>query len=830
MYARRELFWVAVLAAVLGFATWLPAQSDRAENLQNPFAGDAAALAAGKVIFSASCQSCHSANGSASSFANGAFQRGGADGEIFLNIRNGVRNTAMPPYARLSTDQIWQVVTYLRSLAATGAVATSAAPPASAAAAVPAPGDPVNGELVFAGKGACLSCHQFNGKGLAIGPDLTSSALTAAQLQALIANPNAAAPATAGAPAAQGGRGGRGFGRGGNTGRATVTATTADGRVYKGTRKSQDSFTIQIVDTTGAFRSFDRAELKDLKIDATSLMPSDYGTRLTANEIRDIAAYLKASSDPSAPADSAHSVLSWNRLLNAAKEPANWLTYWGDLAGTHYSGLSEITAANVKNLQAQWMAPLTDGQNQATPLVVDGIMYTTGPVGPANAGSTKVFALDAKTGRQLWRFDRPQKVRNQYENNRSNRGVAILDNRLFVGTLDAALIAIDAHTGKQLWEVQLADAMAGYELTAPPLVVKDKIITGISGGEFGIRGFIEAYDPATGKKLWRFNAIPGPGEFGNETWLGDSWQHGSGGTWMPGVYDPELNTLYWTVGNPGPNLNGDVRKGDDLFTCSVVALDADTGVRKWHYQFTPNDTHDWDSNQDTILVDRMWHGQPRKLMLHADRNGVFYVLDRVTGKLLSATPFVRTSWVKEWDDNGRPIFLDGWRATPEGVTVYPSLGGGTNFQAPSYSPKTGWYYLVYHDSPGNFSAGPQAYEEGRQYQGRGNGGGFGGPPPGAAPNTAGVMAIDPENGKVQWRYNISQMALSPGLMATAGGVVFCATTEGYFIALDAVTGKLLWLYAAGGPLSSSPMSYSLDGRQYIAVSGSGAVFSFALPK
>ncbi|MGA3237645.1 MAG: PQQ-dependent dehydrogenase, methanol/ethanol family [Bryobacteraceae bacterium] len=822
MYARLEL----LLVAVLGFATWLPAQSDRAENLQNPFAGDAAALAAGKTIFSASCQSCHSANGSASSFVSGAFQRGGADGEIFLNIRNGIGNTAMPPYARLSTDQIWQVVTYLRSLAVAGAVTGSAAaPPASASAAVLASGDPVNGELVFAGKGACLSCHQFNGKGLAIGPDLTSSALTAAQLQALIANPNAAAPA------APGGRGGRGFGRGGNTGRATVTATTADGKVYTGTRKSQDSFTIQIVDTTGAFRSFARAELMDLKIDATSLMPSDYGARLTANEIRDIAAYLKASSDPAARADSAHSVLSWNRLLNAAKEPANWLTYWGDLAGTHYSALPEITAANVKNLQAQWMAPFTgEGQNQATPLVVDGIMYTTGPLGPANAATTKVFALDAKTGRQLWRFDRPQKVRNQYENNRSNRGVAILDNRLFVGTLDAALIAIDAHTGKQLWEVQLADAMAGYELTAPPLVVKDKIITGISGGEFGIRGFIEAYDPATGKKLWHFNAIPGPGEFGNDTWFGDSWQHGSGATWMPGTYDPELNTLYWTVGNPGPNLNGDVRKGDDLFTCSVVALDPDTGVRKWHYQFTPNDTHDWDSTEDTILVDRMWHGQPRKLMLHADRNGVFYVLDRVTGKLLSATPFVRTSWVKEWDDNGRPIFLDGWRATPEGVTVYPSLGGGTNFQAPSYSPKTGWYYLVYHDSPGNYSAGPQAYEEGRQYQGRGNGGGFGGPPPGAAPNTAGVMAIDPENGKVQWRYEIAQMALAPGLMATAGGVVFCATTEGYFIALDAATGKLLWLYAAGGPLSSSPMSYSLDGRQYIAVSGSGAVFSFALPK
>ncbi len=560
-------------------------------------------------------------------------------------------------------------------------------------------------------------------------------------------------------------------------------------------------------------------------------MPSDYGTKLTAKEIGDVAAYLKGSANPEAPADPAHAVVSWNRLLNAPKEPQNWMTYWGDLAGTHFSSLTEITTANVKDLQAQWMAPMAgEGQIQATPLEVDGIIYTTGPIGGASAGSTTVLALDAKTGKQIWSYNRPQKVRNQYENNRVNRGVSILDNRLFVGTLDAALVALDVHTGKQLWEVQLADTKSGYELTAPPLVVKDKIVTGISGGEFGIRGFIEAYDPATGKKLWHFNAIPGPGEFGNDTWDGDSWQHGSGGTWMPGTYDPELNTLYWTVGNPGPNINGDMRKGDNLFTCSVIALDPDTGTRKWHYQFTPNDTHDWDSNEDTILVDRMWHGQQRKLLLHADRNAVFYVLDRVTGKMLSATPFVRASWVKDWDANGRPNFADGWRATTEGVSVYPSLGGGTNFQAPSYSPKTGWYYLVYHDSPGNFSSGPQPYEAGRQYQGRGNGGGFGGTAAGAQPNTQGVMAIDPETGKVQWKFELSSAALPPGLVATAGNVVFTSTSEGYFIGLDAVSGKLLWRYYTGGPLASSPVSYAVDGRQYVAVSGPGALFSFALPR
>jgi alcohol dehydrogenase (cytochrome c) len=805
-----------LLLTALLFASQLCAQSDRAEAQVNPFTGQAAAIAAGKTLYTAQCQTCHPAG-------IATYQHGAADGEVFLNIRNGLAGTLMPGYSQFTTDQTWQIIAYMRTLTAPAPAGPSAPGPATPATVSSA--DPTAGKLAFESKGACLTCHQFNNKGIPVGPDLTSTTLTADQIQVFIANPNA--PAASG-----GGRGGRGGGgRGGNIARATVTATTTDGKVYKGTRKSQDSLTIQFTDTTGTYRSFDKADLKDLKVDNTSLMPADYATRLTSDEIRNIAAYLKSAADPGAPSDPGHSVLSWSRLLNASKDPANWTTYWGDLAGTHYSALSEITTANVKNLQAQWTAPLPgEGENQATPLVVDGIMYTTGPLGAASAGGTHVYALDAKTGHQIWRYDRPQKVRNQYENNRSNRGVAILDNRLFVGTLDAALVALDAHTGKQLWEVQLADTMLGYELTSPPLVVKDKIVTGIGGGEFGIRGFIEAYDPATGKKLWHFNAIPGPGEFGNNTWEGDSWQHGAGGTWLPGTYDPELNTLYWTVGNPGPVINGDMRKGDDLFTCSVIALDPDTGLRKWHYQFTPNDTHDWDSTEDTILVDRVWHGQPRKLLLHADRNGVFYVLDRVTGKMLSATPFVRTSWVKEWDANGRPIPLEGSRANTEGVSVYPSLGGGTNFQAPSYSAKTGWYYLVYHDSPGNFSAAPQAYEAGRQYQGRGNGGGFGAPPAGTAPNTQGVMAIDPETGKVQWKFELTQAALPPGLVATAGNVVFAATTEGNFIALDALTGKLLWHYNSGAPLASSPISYAVGGRQYVAISATGAVLAFALPR
>ena len=268
---------------------------------------------------------------------------------------------------------------------------------------------------------------------------------------------------------------------------------------------------------------------------------------------------------------------------------------------------------------------------------------------------------------------------------------ALLDHRLFVGTLDAALVAIDARTGTALWETQVADTMLGYSLTSAPLVVKDKVLVGITGGEFGARGFVDAYDAATGKRLWRWYSVPAPGEFGNETWKGDSWQRGGSPMWLTGSYDPELNLVYWTVGNPGPQIDRSARGDlDNLFSDSVVAIDPDTGRRVWHYQFTPNDGHDWDSCQDVVLVDRVWRGEPRKLLLHADRNGLFYVLDRTTGKLLSGTPFVYANWFAGFDANGRPKAVEGSNSSAEGsFLVYPTLGGGTNFQAPSYSPLTG---------------------------------------------------------------------------------------------------------------------------------------------
>ena len=512
--------------------------------------------------------------------------------------------------------------------------------------------------------------------------------------------------------------------------------------------------------------------------------------------------------------------------MNAAAEPHNWLMYWGNYQGTHYSALTQIDTANVQRLQAAWAFPMPgDSVLQVTPLVIDGVMYVTQP------GST--FAIDAQTGRQIWRSDRARKVRNPDEINPSNRGVAALDHRLFVGTLDAALVALDARTGEPLWETQVADSMLGYSITSAPLVVKDKVIVGVSGGEFGARGFLDAYDAATGKRLWRWFSAPGPGEFGHDTWAGDSWKQGGAPTWLTGSYDPALNLVYWTIGNPGPQIDRSVRGDlDNLFSDSVVAIDPDTGQRRWHYQFTPNDGHDWDSCEDVILVDREWRGQMRKLMLHADRNGILYVLDRVTGEFLSGTPFVYVNWNTGFDAKGRPLLVPGWNSSPSGsFFVYPTIGGATNFQAPSYSPLTGWIYLQYGVSGQRYASTPQTYEAGKLYIGRTTPSGPEvGPKPDEPGRSFGIKAVDPATGKTMWDFKIFQRSLGTGVLATGGNVLFGAIRDGNLVALDARSGKHLWHFQTGANLSASPMSYAVDGRQFVAISAGNTVYAFSLPR
>jgi len=660
---------------------------------------------------------------------------------------------------------------------------------------------PTTGESLFFGKAGCAGCHEVNGRGGVTGPDLSAAGTRSPEaLRENILNPGSS---------------------------PTVIVKLQGGREIRGVRLNEDTFSLQMRDASGELHLLDKTKLAEVRYENRSLMPDDYGARLTAEELQNLVAYLgslKGRDPDKTAAATIPGGMTYERLRDSDAEPQNWMHYWGNYQGTHYSALRQITPDNVAQLQAQWSFQFQGtGRLETVPLVVDGVMYTSGPPGT-------VVALDAKTGRQIWRFTRERKVKNPNEINPYNRGVAVLGNRVFVGTLDAALVAIDARTGRLLWETQVADSMLGYSITSSPLVVKDKVITGVSGGEFGARGFVDAYDAATGKRLWRWYAVPAAGEFGNETWAGDSWKTGAGPMWLTGSYDPGLNTLYWTVGNPGAQIDRSVRgDGDNLFTDSVVALDPDSGRRKWHYQFTPNDGHDWDSTEDVMLVDRMWHGENRKLLLHADRNGMFYVLDRTNGKFLSGTPFVYQNWNRGFEENGRPIQIPGSNSTPEpAFVVYPSVGGATNFQAPSYSPMTGRFYLEYAESGALYASAPAPFEPGRQYIGRARVGNPT-PNPGDPSPSAGIKALDPETGKTVWDFKLFQGSLQNGVMATAGGVLFAASREGVLIALDATGGKLLWRYQTGGAMSASPMSFAVDGRQYIAVAAGDSIHCFALP-
>jgi len=668
------------------------------------------------------------------------------------------------------------------------------------------------GEALFFGKAGCSGCHEVNGRGGVTGPDLSAVGMNSSEaLSAKIRNPNSPGPA--------------GGGRGGPS---TVIVKMRDGREIRGVRRNEDTFTLQMVDASGQLHLLDKTTLAEVRNENRSLMPADYASRLNAAEIQNLVAYLVTlkERDINKTANAAiPGGVTAGRLRNSDAEPQNWMHYWGNYQGTHYSALKEITTENVSRLQAKWSIQLPGTSSlEIKPLVIDGIMYTSGQPGT-------VLALDAKSGRRIWQFTRQRKVRNPNEINPFNRGVAVLGNRVFVGTLDAAIVAIDARTGLLLWETQIADSMLGYSVTSAPLVVKDKVIVGVSGGEFGARGFLDAYDAATGKRVWRWYSIPGPGEFGNDTWAGDSWKTGAGPTWLTGSYDPSLDTLYWTTGNPGAQIDRSVRgDGDNLFTDSVVSLDPDTGRRKWHFQFTPNDGHDWDSAQDVILVDRVWRGEERKLLLHADRNGMFYVLDRTNGKFLAGTRFVYQNWNRGLDANGRPIQVPGSNSSAEGsFLVYPSVGGATNFQAPSYSPVTGWFYLAYSENGQQYVSAPAPFEAGRQYIGRGRGTAPA-PQPNDPPPSAGIKALDPETGKTMWDFKLSQGSLNNGVMATDGGVLFASSREGNFIALDAKSGKPLWRYQTGGNMTASPMSFAVDGRQYVAVASGDALYCFALPQ
>lgn len=521
--------------------------------------------------------------------------------------------------------------------------------------------------------------------------------------------------------------------------------------------------------------------------------------------------------------------VSFDRILNANREPNNWLTYSGTTMSQRHTALAQITPQNVKNLELQWIYQARSLEKfEATPLVVDGIMYTV-------QAPNDVIALDAATGRMFWTYSYTPASEARPCCGRVNRGLAILGDTLYMGTIDAHLVAIDAKNGKPLWNVQVAKPEAGYALTHAPLVVKDKVIVGTAGGEFGIRGYITAYDAKTGNEVWRFYTIPGPGEPGHETWQNDAWKTGGGSVWVTGSYDPDLNLTYWGVGNPGPDWNGDPRPGDNLYTDSVVALDADTGKLKWYYQFSPHDEFDYDSVQVPVLANMDWQGRPRKVMLWANRNGLMYVLDRTNGQFLLGKPFVKVNWMDGFDEKGRPKRVAGKTPSAEGTQIYPGNQGGTNWYSPSYSARTGLFYIpswVEYDS--TYFKIPAEYKEGERYTGGAPRSKIGGSNAQGGALTrleqegyGAVRAMDPQTGTMKWEFKMADVT-DGGILTTDSDLLFTGGRDGYFFALDARTGELLWKAAVGGRAQNGPMSYSVNGKQYIAFAAGNSLFSYAL--
>jgi len=495
----------------------------------------------------------------------------------------------------------------------------------------------------------------------------------------------------------------------------------------------------------------------------------------------------------------------------------DWMHFQGNPQGHRYSALKQINKTNVARMRPAWTFQLDKTDKfEASPIAHNGILYVSEP-------PSDVTALESRSGKVLWRYKRVLPDNVPYCCGRVNRGAAILGDLVFIGTLDAHLVALDASTGHVVWDVAVADYKKGYSSTVAPLIVKDKVVIGSAGGEFGVRGYLAAYEAKTGKEAWRLWTVPSTGEKGTETWLGDSYKYGSATTWVTGSYDPEINTIYWGTGNPGPDWKGDKRAGDNLYSNCLLAIDGDTGKMKWHFQFTPHDVHDLDSTQVPILVDEMWNGKMRKLVLFANRNAFYYVLDRTTGEYLLGKQYVRQTWAQpELSDKGRPTRMPNTAPTPGGTVVYPNSPGATNFQAPSYSPLTKLHYVMTRDEGGVFYSGDDTYKEGSWYLA----GRFVSKPGEEA--SGAIKAMDPKTGKAKWEYPMSSPSWS-GVLSTAGGLVFAATADGDMIALDDTTGKLLWKYPMGGKAFANPVSYiGADGKQHITIACGHALFAFVV--
>jgi alcohol dehydrogenase (cytochrome c) len=723
----------------------------------------------GQRLFVSSCSACHGDTGKGGrgpDLTTGDWKHGGSDEDLLRNITKGIPGTQMPAFPMADADAR-AVVAHLRTLSTgTAEVIT---------------GDAAAGRGVFAAR--CAGCHMVSGEGGILGPDLTG---VRARHKSASLGKALAAP---------------------------IEFTEAGGGI-RGVKKGEDTFTIQLLDVQRKWHMLDKRSVK-LRTTETA------HPALSPDERDNLVAFLLkaplSGTPPSKWTPAPDFNVTFARLKNAAAEPHNWLTYWGDLRGTHYSGLKQVTPANAPSLKSAWTFQTGGNTVETTPLVVDGIMFVTGPLNNA-------AALDARTGRTLWRYTRRLPQVASHCTVMTNRGFAILGDRLYMATLDMHLLALDAKSGNVIFDQEIGDYKKGFSITHAPLAIDGKIIVGVTAGECALAGWVDAFDAATGKKLWRTYTTPQPGDPNRKTWEPEkSADYGGAPTWTTGTYDAETNTLYWATGNPGPDYEGTVRLGDNLYSCSVIAFDPETGKMKWWFQFTPHDVHDWDGNQTPTLIDGMVRGQKRKLLITAQRNAFYYVLDRVTGEFITGQAFAKQTWAKGLDDKGRPILLPNTTPTPEGNYACPDAAGAANWGSPSYDPATGFFLVSVREACAVYTSVIKPPVAGQGY----TGGGQELDPKIGTPGS--VRALDALTGAKKWDFPLQIGSSTTGVVATAGGVAFASSNDGNLIALDSKTGKYLWHYYTGANIIASPIAYAVNGKQYVAIASQSAIFTFALP-
>jgi PQQ-dependent dehydrogenase (methanol/ethanol family) len=756
---------------------------------QNPTAATPD-LARVRKVYAERCVGCHGAD------FRGTDQGPGLIGNTLMRrmsvqrlrniIKNGIPNTGMPPFD-LPAQDLDALAPFIRSLN-------------SQAAESNVHGNPAAGERFFFGKGECGSCHMVSGRGQPIGPDLSNlgDERTVDELQLALKEPSADI----------------------TPGYELVTVRLRDGNSLRGFARNRSNFDIRVEDLRGKLHLLEEGQIASIVEETQSVMPP---VEATPEELQDLMAYLSRLTGVKAGALATYPPpkdgdIDFERILHP--QPSDWLTYNGTLNANRYSELSEINTANVNELNLKWIFTTPLWKNllpdsayfnenmkyfglEVTPLVADGIMYITGP------GS--VYALDALTGHEIWNYSRPRTPGLVGDASLgTNRGVAILGDKVFMATDNAHLIALNRITGKLVWEQVMPDEPQHYGSTVAPLIVKDRVVAGVAGGDWGVRGFIAAFKADTGERVWRTWTIPARGEPGIETWGPKEPTLGGGATWLTGSYDPETDTLYWPTGNPWPDSDDRDRPGDNLYTNSILALDPATGKMKWYYQFTPHDLKDQDANQPPVLVDTLFQGQDRKLMLFANRNGFFYVLDRTNGKVLLAKPFVKKlTWASGIGADGRP------RLQKEGVLTCPDTA--TNWNATAFSPKTRLYYVVALEK-----CAVNLREESWKKE-----------PPREQPGKKYLRALDIDTGTIIWEMpqaGPSEGKREAGVLATAGGLLFYGDPPGDFVALDERTGKPLWHFPAGSENKASPMTYSVDGKQFVAIAIGPNILCFGLPE